>query len=412
MNATSTIPESPSATPIDGRAVETGAVARRPVNVLLLTSSLERGGAERQVVELARSLDASRFRVHVVSLSHDNPLAAQLGEIGERFTVVPKRSRYDVGLIRRVRRYLLEHRIDVVHSFMFDAEMVGRLAGRWAGLPAIICSNRCPHWGRRRFKQWIARATTGCFDMMIANSHAGFAYERDAQHVPADKLRVIPNGVDTRRYSPGRCDALRRTLGIPVDAFVVGMFAHFRVNKDHETWLRAAQRIKADHPGAVFISAGAIDGETPNHYFGRAKRLAAQIGIEGSVRFLAQREDMTDLYRMLDVKVLSSRFEGTPNVVLEAMASGLPVIATDVSDNARIVRHGETGFIVPPQDIEAMARCLNTLATGPALRQRMGAAARARAVEEYSVAALGRRTGDVYLEVLRRNGHRSLEDSR
>lgn len=387
-------------------ATEVGhaAGARELVNVLLLTSSLERGGAERQVVELAKSLDPNVFRVFVCSLSHDNPLAEQLGVLRERFTVIEKRGKYDVGLVRRVAKYLRANQIDVVHSFMFDAEIVGRLAGRRARVPAVICSNRCPHWQRKRFKLWLARATGGCFDRMIANSHAGMLFERDQQRVPASKLCVIPNGVNVDQFRPGTSAALRDELQIPRDAVVVGMVAHFRGNKDHETWLRAAAEVLKNHPDTFFVSAGAVDGDTDAHHFGRAKRLCRELGIETAVRFLGPRGDMAALYSMLDMKVLSSRFEGTPNVVLEAMAAGLPAIVTDVSDNTRIVRDGETGYVVPMGDARQMAQRIGELVGNATLRGQMGEAARVRAISEYSVAALGRRTGEVYLDVLRAKG--------
>lgn len=381
--------------------VAKSATSRELVNVLLLTSSLERGGAERQVVELAKSLDPNIFRVHVCSLSNDNPLADQLDPIRERFAVIAKRSKYDIALIRRVSHYMKANRIDVVHSFMFDAEIVGRLAGRMAGVPAVICSNRCPHWQRKRFKLWIARATSGCFDRMIANSHAGMVYERDQQHIPSNKLCVIPNGVDTNRFKPGKAEALRDSLGISREAVVVGMIAHFRGNKDHDTWLRAAADVLKSHPDTIFISAGAADGDTAGHYFGRATRLCHELGIESAVKFLGPRADVAELYSMLDMKVLSSRFEGTPNVVLEAMAAGLPTIVTDVSDNARIVQDGTTGFVVPMGDAKQMAQRMSELVGNATLRRQMGEAARTRAVDEYSVEALGRRTGEVYLDVLR-----------
>lgn len=388
---------------IDSAAGDTArsATSDELVNVLLLTSSLERGGAERQVVELAKSLTPETFRVFVCSLSNDNPLADQLGALRDRFTVIEKRSKYDMALVRRVSRYMRANRIDVVHSFMFDAEIVGRLAGRLAGIPAVICSNRCPHWQRKRFKLWLARATGGCFDKMIANSHAGMLFERDQQHVPADKLCVIPNGVDTERFRPRKAEALRQALDIRQEAVVVGMIAHFRGNKDHDTWLRAAADVLCAHPNTIFVSAGAADGETRDHHFGRAQRLCRELGIEGAVKFLGPRSDVAELYSMLDMKVLSSRFEGTPNVVLEAMAAGLPTIVTDVSDNARIVQDGENGFVVPMGDAGQMAQRIGELVGNPTLRRQFGENARMRAVSEYSVEALGRRTGDIYLDVLK-----------
>ena len=384
------------------------ATSANKVNVLLLTSSLERGGAERQVVELAKSLDSERFNVHVASLSHNNPLAEQLGPLQTRFHVVDKRSKYDIALIRRVRDLLKQLDIHVVHSFMFDAEMVGRLAGRWAGTPAVICSNRCPHWNRKKHKLWLARATNGCFDAMIANSQAGCDFEREQQGVPAPTLHVIPNGVDIDRFHPGRADELRDELGLPHDVLVVGMIAHFRSNKDHQTYINAAAKVLAQHPDAIFVCAGDQDGTGPEHHFGIAQRLATSLGIAERVHFLGPRGDVDRLYRMLDIKVLATHFEGTPNVVLEAMATGLPTVVTDVSDNRRVVEDGTTGYLVPPQDAEALADKIGALIASPALREELGNAARQRAEVEYSTQTLGERTAKVYLDVLKRKGALNL----
>lgn len=374
------------------------------IGVVLLTSSLERGGAERQVVELANALDPQRFRVHVCSLSKVNPLASELRDVDERFIVLEKTRKYDMGLIFKTARLLARLNAAVVHSFMFDAEIVGRLAGKLARVPAVVCSNRCPHHGRSKFKQWVARFTEPCFDVMIANSWAGFEYERDHQRVDASKLCVIPNGVDTHRFQPGDAVEMRQEFGIPADAPVVGMFAHFRGNKDHGTLIEAAALTLKHHPQTRFLLIGASDGDSSDSLHSQAAAAVARHRLTDRVIFAGARSDVAKLYRMVDIKVLSTKFEGTPNVVLEAMASGLPVIATDVSDNARLIIEGCTGHIVPPRDAETLAKRIGGLVENEALRREMGAAGRERAIEEYSVEALSRRTAEVYLSVLRQKG--------
>ncbi len=374
------------------------------IGVVLLTSSLERGGAERQVVELANGLDDSRFRVTVCSLSNENPLAADLRDTNERFVVLPKTRKFDLALIARTARLLASLKTAVVHSFMFDAEIVGRLAGRLARVPAVICSNRCPHLGRARFKRWVARFTEPCFDVMIANSWAGFEYERDHQRVDAAKLCVIPNGVDTEVFHPGEAIELRREFDIPPAAPVIGMFAHFRGNKDHATLIEAAAMVLKKHHDARFLLVGGSDGDHENSLHGKTRAAVSRLDIADRVIFAGARSDIPELCRLIDIKVLSTHFEGTPNVVLEAMASGRPVIASNVSDNARLIIDGRTGFVVPPRDASAMADRIARLIADPALRRDMGAAGRLRAEEEYSVEALSRRTSDVYLSVLRQKG--------
>ncbi len=371
-----------------------------PIGVMLLVSSLERGGAERQVVELANGLDPSRFRVHVCSLSDNNPLAPDL-RCPERFRVVRKRHKYDILLIARVAKLLRRLGVSVVHSFLFDAEMVGRLAGRWAGVPAVICSNRCPHLSRSGFKLWLSRLTSDCFDLMIANSWTGQDFEHSKQGVELSRVCVVPNGVDIKKFHPRDASAPREALGIAPDTKVVGMFAHFRSNKNHLMFLEAAARVCEQRDDVVFLCIGRFDDDGPDSRYAAARRVVHQRGIADRVKFLGERRDVVDLYNICDVKVLASVFEGTANVLLEAMACGTPVVATDAGDNARVVEEGKTGYIVAPDDWEGLADRVLQLVSDDVLRKRFGRNARDRSVSEFSVEALVRRTGEVYLRVIK-----------
>lgn len=373
------------------------------IAVMLLASSLERGGAERQIVALANGLDPARFDVHVCSLSPDNPLASNLLSL-VRFHVIEKRWKYDVSLLTRVARLLKQLHIDVLHTFLFKAEMVGRLAGRLTGTPAVIASNRCPHLSWPKLRLWADRAMSGYFDMMVANSWAGRDFEVTQQGIDPVRLIVIHNGVDTERFQPMDASQQRAGLGIDRNAKVVGMFAHFRGNKNQTMFLEAAARVSEICPEVVFVCVGGADGEEGETLFAAAKRLAEERGIADRVLFLGERHDVAELYNICDVKVLASFFEGTANVLLEAMACGLPIIATDAGDNARVVLNGETGLVVPIDDVDTITDCLGPLLTDDALRERMGHAGRARAEQEFSIQAMARKTGDLYLQVLRSKG--------
>ncbi|MBX3394886.1 MAG: glycosyltransferase [Phycisphaerae bacterium] len=375
-------------------------IANSTVRVVLLTSSLERGGAERQVVELANALDSSQYHVHVVSLSTENPLASDLRDAASRLVVVPKQRRFDLPLVFKIARLLRKLKADVVHSFMFDAEIVGRLSGRLARVPAVVCSNRCPHHGRGRFKRWVSRVTEPCFDVMIANSWAGMAFERDEQGVGANKLCVVPNGIDVNRFFPGRREDIRAALGVGPETVAIGMFAHFRGNKDHATLINAFAGLARGPRPVRLILVGGADGAGPEFIHGQCRAQVDRLGLTDQVSFLGARSDVADLYHAMDVKALSTLFEGTPNAVLEAMASGLPVVASDVCDNRRIVQDGVNGFIVPPRDSITLADRLKRLVDDADLRARLGASARQRAEREYSVSTLARRTAAVYLSVL------------
>jgi glycosyltransferase involved in cell wall biosynthesis len=376
---------------------------QRPINVMLLVGSLERGGAERQVVALANGLDPVRSRVHVCSLSRENPLAGDLCA-PERFHVMEKRWKYDVTLVTRLARLFRQLHIDVVHCFLFKAEMVGRLAGRLAGTPAVIASNRCPHFLHPKLMLWAARATSKYFDVMVANSWAGRDFEVTRQGIDPTKVVVIPNGVDTNRFRPMDGARKRLELGIDRDAKVVGMFAHFRGNKNHAMFLKAAARVSQSCPEAVFVCVGAADGATGRTLYAGARHLVEERRIDDRVLFLGERQDVDELYNACDIKVLASFYEGTANVLLEAMACGLPIIATDVGDNARVIVDGETGFVVAVDDLDALTGYLTRLLTDSALREHMGCAARARVEQEFSIPAMVSRTSALYFNVLRSKG--------
>jgi len=369
------------------------------IAVMLLASSLERGGAERQVVTLANGLDPDRFCVHVCSLSPDNPLASDLSA-PDRFHVIEKRWKYDVSLITRVARLLNQLQIDVLHCFLFKAEIVGRLASRLAGTPAVIASNRCPHYLHPKLMLWAARATSRYFDMMVANSWAGRDFEVAHQGIDPAKLAVIPNGVDTERFRPMDASQKRAELGIDQNAKVVGMFAHFRGNKNHAMFLEAAARVSGTCPEAVFVCVGRADGEKGCTLHAAAKCLVEDRGIVHRVLFLGDRRDVAELYNACDIIVLASFFEGTANVLLEAMACGLPIIATDAGDNTKVVVEGETGFIVGVDELDLLSERLTFLLTNDEQCERMGRAGRQRAEQVYSIPILVQRTGNLYAQVL------------
>jgi glycosyltransferase involved in cell wall biosynthesis len=375
------------------------------VPVMLLISSLEHGGAERQVVELANALDEDRFDVTVCSLSEHVPLAAGLRDADHRLVLVPRKRRYDAGVVWRLARLMRERRILLVHCFLFDAEMAGRLAARLAGVPIVVSSERNSDYPRSRIHEWSLRATRSWFDLMIANSEAGKRFNMRTLDLPESRIRVIRNGVDVTRFKPGNRMRLRRELGISSDAPVVGMVAAFKRQKRYEDFFRVAEKVLRRFPEAHFLCVGEplrdnLQGS--EDYHGEIRRLAAQPSFDGRIHFLGRRQDMPDVYNACDVTVLTSSREGTPNVLLESMACGVPVVATDVADNALLVPGGDVGFIVKVGEVQDMADRVAHLLAYPWKRLERGRIAREWIVRECSTTALARKTADTYNELLRR----------
>lgn len=375
-----------------------------PLRVLLLISNLEFGGAQRQVVELANHLDPERFEVHVGSLSDYLPLADGIRLPPGRVHVIQKSFKYDLSVVPRLRALLRRLRIDLVQSYLFDADVAARLAGRMAGA-IVVGAERNTDYTLKPQQRAAYRLTRGCVDLIVANSRAGAAFNQRLLGYDPAFYRVVHNGVDTGRFRPGDGAALRRELGIGPDERVVGMFASFKRQKNHPLAFAAARTVTRRLPRARFVFVGdmlwaGLHGSA--EYKQRMDALVDELGIRPRCLFLGNRSDVAELYRACDVTLLPSLFEGTPNVVLESLASGVPVVATDVADNRLLVPEGEAGHVVALGDADALAARLVDLLADDDARARAGRAARAWAEREFSTAALAEKTGAIYRELAAR----------
>jgi len=375
-----------------------------PVGLMVLISSLERGGAERQVTELVRRIDRRRFVPTVCSLSSLVPLADRLPNPAAELVVVEKRSKFDWSVIGRVAQIMRERRTRVVHAFHFEAEMVARLAARRAGVPVVIASERNTDYRRPLIQTVGQRLTISRVDFVIANSEAGKRFTMKTLGLAGDRIRVIRSAVDVDRFRPLDASELRRSLHLDADAPVVGMVASFKRQKNHGDFFRMAQAVARRFPKARFACVGAPlrdNLQGADDYYREVTALAAAAKLGDRLLLLGSRDDMPTVYSMLQVKVLPSSREGTPNAVLEAMACGVPVVVTDVADNAHIVPDGDVGFVVPVGDVEALTDRVGRLLGDEALRARLAGNARARVEREFSPARMVRDTEAVYAEGVR-----------
>jgi glycosyltransferase involved in cell wall biosynthesis len=373
--------------------------------LLFVISNFEYGGAQRQVVELANHLDPGRFEAHVCSLSSYAPLATSLRHAGSRLHIIPKLAKFDVTVVPRLVALLRRLHIDIVQSYLFDADIAARLAGRLALTRAVVGTERNTDYSLRRRHLIAYRLTHRQVDLIIANSHAGAAFSSRVLGHPPSFYRVVHNGVDLERFTPGPATEVREELGIAADEPVVGMFASFKAQKNHPLAFQAARLLMDRLPRARFLFVGDMLFEgmhgSANHAR-RMHRVVDDLGIRSRCLFLGNRRDVARLYRACDVTILPSLFEGTPNVLLESMATAVPVVATNVADNAFIVPDGKVGFLIRPGDAVALAEHLYQLLLDHPLRLNLGLAARAWVSESFSTAALARRTAQVYDELLAR----------
>lgn len=364
------------------------------MKVVFLIRALTYGGAERQLVALARGLHARGHQVRVAVFYVGGPLEADLRQAGVPVIVLNKRGRWDMfGFLLRLAACLRGERPDVVHGYLAMSNALAVLlrplhGGRvvW-GLRASERDETQYGWNARA-DRWLQRTLARFPDLIIANAHAGRDDAIRAGY-PADRLIVIPNGIDTERFvpRPELGEPLRRSWGVGPGERLVGRVGRLDPQKDYPTFLRALAHVVQQRPAVRAVCVGSGPQELERKY----QALAQSLGIAERVIWAGARPDMPAVYNALDLLVSSSAFgEGTPNVVAEAMACGIPCVATGIGDSATVI--GDAACIVPPGDPQALAaamlRQLDALDRGVVARD----ALRQRIVTRFSLEALIDRT--------------------
>lgn len=364
--------------------------------VLFLARSLNRGGAERQLVLLAAGL-AQRGHLVVVAVFYDGgAFAAELEAAGVRLIVLEKIGRWDVllFLIRLVRSLRKEHPA-ILHSYLAVPNVLSALLKPLLPGTQIIWGLRASNMDLSRY-DWLSRLTnllecklSRFADCIIANSCAGkrHAVENDFSE---DKIVVIPNGIDTKyfRFDLEGRRQVRSAWGLGKDEILVGLAARLDPMKDHPTFLKAASCIARERQDVRFVCVG--DG--PAAYTEALRQQVAALGLTNRLIWAGARDDMPAVYSALDIACSSSCFgEGFSNTIAEAMVCGVPCVVTEVGDSAFIV--GDTGSVVAPGDYSALAAAIGRLIDLPPEERRMlGDACRARVVSEFGIDRLVDRT--------------------
>lgn len=371
---------------------------RVPVRLLLVTDSLEVGGAERHVVDLAVALHQKGFEV-VVACSVSGPLAQPL--LGAGVPVKPMldrkvKRRVSLTYALRLRRLMKGARFDLVHAHVYASGAAATLASLGSGVPLVLTEHTEALWqGRRartvsRFVYARARHI-----IVVSNAIRRRLIERDG--VPPNLITVVPNAVSAVACTAAAPQGLPAELG---EGPLVGVIARLQPEKGLDHFLKAAARVAALVPEARFIVVG--DGPLR----GELEALARRIGVGESICFLGFRADAREVTGLLDVLVVPSLTEGSPLVVLEAMAAGVPVVASDVGGIPDQIRHEREGLLVPPGDPKALEVALLCLLRDPAYARVLGEEGRRRAHSKFGHGRMVRRIEEVYLEILGRSGAR------
>ena len=371
------------------------------MRVMFLSTSMGMGGADKQLLSAAQLMHAQGHDVCIVSLTELGPMGLEARSQGIRTESLDMRRGVPDprGLIRLV-RLVRAWKPDVLHSHMVHANLMARAVRLFARVPVMVSTIHNIYEGG---PLWMAayRMSNGLVDHMTIISEAAADRFVNERIVPRELLTCVPNGVDTERFrqvAPETREALRSSLGVN-DRFVWLAVGRFEIAKDYPNMLHAFAQVCQRDSNAVLllVGHGSLQQETES--------LAQSLGLGDRIHFLGVRSDVPEVMAAADGYVMSSAWEGMPIALLEAAAAGLPIVATRVGGNHEVVRDGESGFLVPPRDSEALGQAmLRLMEQTPERRRDMGERGREHVRVHYGLGRVVERWQDLYRQVSVRKG--------
>lgn len=371
------------------------------MKVLHLITGLKTGGAEMMLYKILSNMDREKFQNEVVSMTSGGEMGQKIEALGIPVSALDmSRGMPSPQAVTRLAGRIRRTRPDIIQTWMYHADLLGGLAGRLAGGPPVIWNLRNSALARFALKRrtlWTVKlcarlshrlpARIVCCSESAARGHGEFGYA-------ADKIVVIRNGFALEAYQPDAAarPQVRRELGMPEGAPLIGLVARFDPAKDHANFFRAAGLFYENHPEAHYLLCGKdVTGDNPALAGG-----IAAAGIADRCHLLGLRRDIPRLTAALDIAVSSSAGEAFPNAIGEAMACGIPCAVTDVGDSAMLV--GDTGRVVPRRNPQALADAWRELLEMGEGRRRLGALARQRVETQFDIRAVALCYGQLYEE--------------
>ena len=374
------------------------------MRILLVITSSHIGGTEKFLYQMVTRLDRARFQPVVCSLKKPGYFAQCLKQQGIRVYSLDMPEKINgltplyflLGFVRLV--YLIKkEKCDLIHSFLYRANLLARLAGPIAGVSHIISSERCLTRHKHPLAVWFDRRTVHLSRYVLANSRAVAKQLRVRERVSPEKIRIIYSGIDQKeQQSQEKITALKSSLGISSQEYVIGCAARLHPDKGLEDLLRAAAIIGKN----FLLFRILLVGDGPQR--GYLQEMAHALGIGQHVIFTGFRTDVDSLIQTFNLFVLPSFEEGFSLAVMEAMVFGIPVITARVGGMPEIIISNKTGILVPSHEPQVLAQEILRLMHNPRLAQKLGAAGKLQVKNKFSFSQCLEQIENVYAEVYKR----------
>lgn len=355
--------------------------ATQPLSILFLQTDTNIGGTEMMNFRVWHTLTSRGHQVDVCCLDGRGPLHERYREAAYEPIYLGSKNRSALHVLRDLRRLLREKQYDLVHIFGLRANLFGRIAALTTPYTHIITGQRSIDSWRKPYHNALDRLTGHRVAHYIANSRVVAAWLHTTLHIAENRISIVYSGIDATPFSITKQGMLRSELGIPPGALLMTCVASLRPAKGHKALFEALPALQSTRSLHLILVGDVLASDT----LSRSDYEALVPDSNCTVHFLSHRNDIPAILVDSDIAVLPSRWEGLPGFLMEAMAAGLPVVATDVGGVPELVVNGATGLLVPTDDSAELAAALNTMLNSPDLRAQMGAAGQTRIQRLFSL---------------------------
>ncbi len=367
-----------------------------PLNILHIIPNLTVGGVENQLAVVLKKYDKRIFFPSVCCLSDRGEIGREIESNGFKIVYLNKlRHQFDWTIIRDIYKLIKEWNIKIVRTHQYHANLYGRLAALVAKVPCLVASIHNVYTIDKKIHRRLINKCLAAFtDKVVAVSNAVKKDILEYDRIPEDKVTVIYNGIEVERFFKKRVTNIRDELKISADTPVIGTVGRLTIQKGHKYLIEAIAKLKKDFPRITLLIVG--DGPLKQ----QLKNYAEKLKISKNVIFLGMRRDIPEILSTIDIFVLSSLWEGLCNSLIEAMAAGKPVIASDIPAVTEIINSDKMGILIPPQNSEAIKKAISVLLNNKPLAQNFCKFAQERILSTFTIDKTVSHYSDLFIKIL------------